>query len=379
MSKGSFGEMVSATYPGKTIGERVAAKNADIRTALNLGDSDPEIKAISDALKAVGITTDDGDVSMSGGRKHKSRGGVKSSRESKIPSDSYESVQETTTPAREEVEESVKEIKTELSDTKSPLSTAIAKAVSSAPNVMKTIGTSGAVLTALNRPTLFGNLAQLAAFITREGINSSITATWGDWGNAVLQIANALKTAGVSIAEQSAQGPVVPFAIATAIMMWRAGNEKMKLSDLIKKDAEGAYSATSRMLTSQIQAFNEAYEKEGKKMGPQQLGDIARRIKPTEGPGAKETSKAMVTGAPALQSMGTEATAVVPAFAPKPFSKALEPIVTGKRKRDEETTKPVEPNSDERALKKSKSLGGRRKKTRRTAKKQRVTRRKFVY
>jgi len=149
---------------------------------------------------------------------------------------------------------------------------------------------AGGTIAVLNHPTVFGNLAQLAAAITTQATNATITSTWGDWLAALRAAGDAGARLATLLASQTLQGPVVPFAVATALMTWRASKSGKTISALIAEDAGAAGSGLARLLTSQIQAFTDAYEREGRRLGPDQLRQLAAAIQPPTGEGAAAMS-----------------------------------------------------------------------------------------
>jgi hypothetical protein len=172
------------------------------------------------------------------------------------------------------------------------------------------------VATVLNRPTVYGNLARVVAEIIKTGANSAITSTWGDWGTAILDVAKSIGVVGELIAAQTAQGPVVPVSIATAIMAIRAQKAGKTIGQLIQSDASEVQSAIGRITKAQVDGFKAAVSAEGRSMNIATLKDIAARTRSSkpEGPGAADLSAAFQSlGAPAMGSTGLAPGRAVPA------------------------------------------------------------------
>lgn len=98
---------------------------------------------------------------------------------------------------------------------------AAANAILAAPLVLAA-GGGGAL--ALNNPTMFGNIAGIVSNILATGSESVILSTWGDWGQAVLEVGNAVGVLGQSAVAQSIRGPIVPFTIAAAALAYASRN-----------------------------------------------------------------------------------------------------------------------------------------------------------
>lgn len=205
------------------------------------------------------------------------------------------------------------------------IDTAVASAIQALPTVLVTGGTVGTVVAALNHPTVFGNLAELSARVFQTGTNETITSTWGDWGAALVQLKDALGTVASTLASQTVQGPVIPAAIATLIMVARARANRRSFTEQIKSDAQRAGSAAARAATGQLQAFQDAFRAEAAQLGPAQLGRIARGIERTSGEGAAAASSATRYGAPAVSSTNPPGfgSAGVSGFASPPPRSAL--------------------------------------------------------
>lgn len=204
------------------------------------------------------------------------------------------------------------------------------------------VGTSVAVL---NHPTILGNLSQLVALALTKGTETSITSTWGQWGQAVAAVGTALKTLGGSIVVQSLQGPVIPVAIAIAILIWRAKKSGTTLTDVLKGDATFVSSKVAGVIASQIQAFNDAKESGDKEEVIRQLRELASRAKvPTFGDGALVTTVlATQGGAPAAEPSKLEETVSLVRGTPKrDYKIALKPLTKGGPLRVVGVQKPVE-------------------------------------
>lgn len=109
--------------------------------------------------------------------------------------------------------------------------------------VPSAIATAGIGAVTINRPDVMANLAEIVAATLSNVTDIAITSTWGDWGQAVLGIGRAIGVIGKTGALQAFQGPVVPFAIATAIMTWRAQGSGKGLFEQIKDDAKNVGSS----------------------------------------------------------------------------------------------------------------------------------------
>lgn len=156
-----------------------------------------------------------------------------------------------------------------------------------------------AVGTVLNRPTVYGNLARLAAEVIKTGTNTAITSTWGDWGTALLDIARSIGVVGELAAAQTAQGPVIPVSIATAIMAMRAQKAGISIGELVRRDAAAIQSSVSGAVTSQITAFRQAARSAPSEANIRTLKDIARQIKTDVEARAAETRAAEASRASA--------------------------------------------------------------------------------
>lgn len=343
-----------------SIAERVKAKN-DAKRALGIQSPDPGVDvALEDAI----------DVALGsvGGRRMRGRGRT---------SDEIKKAAETMKNAGAAAWE------------------AIDNAVAAGIRTMPVAAGVGATVAVLNRPTLFGNLAQIAANVSSGVVNTSVTATWREWFTALGQTGAALGTVAKTFLDQSIQGPVVPFAVATAIMLRRqqqrkAAGQDITLAKLIAEDVNRAKDAVTGVAGRQIEDFKKAVEEEGMKKNIATLKEIAGRIERPTGEGAEKLKELSATGAPAVQSglPGSEG-AVVPA-APGKVAALPE---KAKGLADVPVGQPVMPpggprvpleEAKEPGMDQSGISGGRRKRRvtkKRLSKKRRATRRmpKFVY
>lgn len=186
--------------------------------------------------------------------------------------------------------------------------------------------TVAAVGTALNRPTVYGNLARLVAEIIKTGTNQTITSTWQDWGQTILDIGRSIGVVGELLDQQSRQGPVVPVSIATAIMAYRAQKAGKTLGQLIRDDAEAVGAGVRSLAKSQLDAFNAAVRAEGLRSNVATLKLIAQRARQSQptGEGAAALTAAVTSlGAPAVGSTG-----LVQNRATGPFSAAIAPLTS---------------------------------------------------
>ena len=167
--------------------------------------------------------------------------------------------------------------------------------------------TTAAAAAALNRPTVYGNLARLVAEIIKSTANAGITSTWGDWAQAIIDIGHSIGVVGDLAYQQSVQGPVVPLSIATAIMAYRAQKARKSLKDLIEADAAAVAGGLRSLVQSQVDAFNAVVRAEGLRSNVATLKLIAQRARQNAplGQGAADLT-AIVTsiGAPAVRSSG---------------------------------------------------------------------------
>jgi hypothetical protein len=259
---------------------------------------DPAVDAaFADAVAAVDA--------MSGGRLRKTRGGVKrpaSAISAEVPPPTT-----VVPPPSSEAPPAKKErIATVLDGVKKKLETARSAVVPATAAL--------AIGTALNRPTVYGNLARLVAEVIKTGTNTTIQSTWGDWGQAILDIAKSVGVVGELLAAQTAQGPVVPVSIATAILMYRAQTSGKTLAKLIQDDAAAVRSGASSLAKAQVEAFQRAVKEEGFRSNVSTLKDIAakaRRSAPSGEGAAAMTAAITSLGAPAVGSTG-----VVPSRSP---------------------------------------------------------------
>lgn len=107
---------------------------------------------------------------------------------------------------------------------------AAANAILAAPLILAA-GGGGAL--ALNNPTMFGNIVDIVANVLAAGSETAIRSTWGDWGQAVLQVGNAVGVLGRSAVAQSIQGPVVPFTIAAAALAYASGGSTSNVVNML--------------------------------------------------------------------------------------------------------------------------------------------------
>ena len=344
-----FSAKRNASMQGESIGERVKAKNEALRAigATPAETADPVVdEAMDDLVKMLAST------SMGGSRK----GGAK-------------------------ILDAIGGLFSGLKGTAGAGAGALDTAAATVVNNLGTLGAVSGTVAVLNHPTVVGNLAQLFAEVLKQGTNTSITSTYGEWGRALLQLKDAAATVASTVVEQSAQGPVVPVAIAVLITMLRGKNSGRSFAQVLKDVASALTSVASRAVTGQIQAATDAYGKEAAAKGIRQLKEIAGRIDRPTGPGAAAMSAAVSSGAPAIGSMG-----VVPA---SPATVAMIPDAA--MRVANATGPPGETSQAARALMDLSEGSGRRRrgksrKPRKTRKTRRMTRRsktitalKFVY
>lgn len=252
-----------------SIAERVKAKN-EAKRALELRTLDPGVDvALEDAI----------DVTLGsvGGRRMRGRGRTS-----------------------DEIKKATESVKNAGAAAWEAIDSAVAGAIKAVPLAAGV----GATVAVLNRPTLFGNLAQIAANVSSGVVNTSVTATWGQWFTALGQTGLALGTVAQTFLDQSIQGPVIPFAVATAIMLRRqqnraAAGENISLAGLIAQDVGRAKDMVTGVAGAQIEAFKAAVKAEGDNMNIATLKEIAGRIERPTGPGAEKLKKLAATGAPA--------------------------------------------------------------------------------
>jgi hypothetical protein len=260
----------------------------------------------------------------SGGGKKKRRGGAKGGRAI------AEAVAEGEGKPKSEKNKPEDEVKTELKAAAASGETpAVAKVVAANPGTIRRIVEAAlraraavrpamlvaGAATLANQPTLFGNIARVAAASVRTGLDTTITSTWAQWGQTGSDILGAVKDVGVAIFDQSVQGPVVPFTIAMMLQAYRASSRGMGILELTKSDAATAAEIVRKGIAGQKAAFDLAYAEEAKKKPIADLREatnIMRGRPMTRGPGALDTSMAArSSAAPAVGSTG-----VVPGFLP---------------------------------------------------------------
>jgi hypothetical protein len=177
---------------------------------------DPEVKkALEDALKAAAVT---------GGR----RGGGKT---------------------RKEVLAAAKDVSKDALTEKG--NEALKGKVNTAVYAVTGTAAAGAVgMVAVNRPDLLAQLAEVIAVSLSEIVNLGLTSTYSDWGKAILIIGRGIGVISQTGALQAGQGPVVPFAIATAIMTWRAQSQGKTFMQQMKDDVESGKGAVKAAATA---------------------------------------------------------------------------------------------------------------------------------
>jgi hypothetical protein len=183
-------------------------------------------------------------------------------------------------------------------------------AINTTAGTMRVLGSVGAAAVVLNHPTMIGNLAKLSAAVLRDATNSTFTSTWGDWGEAIVSIGESVKTLGEGLVEQSVQGPVVPVAVAIAILTWYANKSKKSVTEVLKSSVIGFASKVS----GQIDVGTSAYKDEAFHKSIRQLKELAKRSKvPTSGEGAKQQRMAFLSsGIPAASQGPEEGISIVP-------------------------------------------------------------------
>jgi hypothetical protein len=163
---------------------------------------------------------------------------------------------------------------------------------------------AGAV-TVLNRPTFYGNIARVAAEVFRGALNTSVQSTWGQWGEAFLDIGRAGGVVAGTLAEQTAQGPVVPFALATMYVAWDANRQGKTMTQLLLEYGSAVKTTATRLTKGQVDAFQAALKGESAATSARVLKEIAGRIKRPTGPGADDLAAAFASqGTPAIGSTG---------------------------------------------------------------------------
>jgi hypothetical protein len=194
----------------------------------------------------------------------------------------------------------------------------LAEKVSTAIKAVTGTAAVGAVgLVAVNRPDMLAQLAEVIAVSLSEIANLAVMSTYSDWGKAIVSIGRGIGVISQTGALQAGQGPVVPFAIATAIMTWRArANKKKDLFAQIQADAEGATTAVKSAASAVASAAAKAVRPDPM-AALFEITERARQIKPPGGAGADEL-KALVKrelgGEPAVESGAAAGlSAVVPA------------------------------------------------------------------
>jgi hypothetical protein len=183
------------------------------------------------------------------------------------------------------------------------ISKLVARAVSYKPHVI-TAATVGAVVVAANRPTFYGNLVRVFGSALRSLLQTSITATWGDWGQLAKDIGTELGLFAGEIGRQTAMGPVVPFAIATAWVAYTASKKGTTMSGLLSEYASSIRDAATSAVASQLTAAKEAYKTEASKAGLASLRSAVEQVRASVGPsgeGAAAMKAAVASlGVPAM-------------------------------------------------------------------------------
>lgn len=411
-----------------TIGARVKEKNDVIRSALagtSAADNKVVIDALVDGWVAAEESSQTGAARRGGGREEDRRRREENERRLRRAAGEGDAPAPAPAPAaaaapaktvQEAIAADARRIIQDAQGAATGVDGAAGRLVLAMPLVL---GVGGGGALALNHPTMFGNLVSIIANILASGTDIAIRSTWGDWGNAVLSVGQGIGILGKAVATQTAQGPVVPFAIASAVVAWAASKRKDKSAAGILGDMARFVSET---LPGLVPASNPA-------ITLKELAEIARTNRP-DGEGARaliDQVRTELLGEPAIESGRVPgAVAVVPrsrgvsdvaaplrrlaAIAAPPGMSASnvarsqavareargvagpgsatgEPArppmgkQTGKRG-PEERPKEEEDTGAGTGLKKSRSMGGRRK-TRKSKAKRRVTRRlnvvKFVY
>jgi hypothetical protein len=159
--------------------------------------------------------------------------------------------------------------------------------------------------TVLNRPTVYGNIARVAAEVFRSALNTSVQSTWGQWGEAFLDMGRAGGVIAGTLAEQTAQGPVVPFALATMYVAWDANRQGKTMTQLLLEYGSAVKTSATRLTKGQVDAFQAALKGETAATSARVLKEIAGRIDRPAGEGAQQLSAAFASlGAPAMGSTG---------------------------------------------------------------------------
>jgi hypothetical protein len=193
----------------------------------------------------------------------------------------------------------------------------LAEKVSTAIKAATGTAAVGAVgLVAVNRPDLLAQLAEVISVSLSEIANLAVTSTYSDWGKAIVSIGRGIGVISQTGALQAGQGPVVPFAIATAIMTWRAQSQGKTFVQQLKADAKGATTAVKSAASAVASAAAKAVRPDPME-ALFEITERARQIKPPVGAGADEL-KALVKrelgGEPAVESGAAAGlSAVVPA------------------------------------------------------------------
>jgi hypothetical protein len=271
----SIGDDMVDESTGDSIGARVAAKNALRRAALNaVGANEEEQKdpAVDTAMDDLVSMLDEASI---GGRRRLRGGG--------------------------QTEESIRSLFSGLKAKAASLGGALDGAVATVVNNLGAVGAASGAIAVLNHPSFIGNMAQLFAEVLKLGTNEAITSTWKQWGTALLQLADATGTVAGTVAGQTAQGPVVPVAIAVLVTMIRAkkSNPPRSFAQVLKDDALVFTSGLARVVTGQMQAASEGWKEGERQMFGDQLKEVARGVKYPVGPGVPAP-----TGAPAFGMKG---------------------------------------------------------------------------
>jgi hypothetical protein len=177
------------------------------------------------------------------------------------------------------------------------------------------VGATG--LVAVNNPAMLAQLAEVVAVSLSEIANIAVTSTYSDWGRAIVSIGRGIGVISTTGALQAGQGPVVPFAIATAIMTWRAQRQNRTLFEQIRADATGVGSAAAAAASSVASSAMRAVRPDPMAA----LFEITERARRINVPGAgaealKDLVRTELRGLPAARG-GPAGTSLVPASAPR--------------------------------------------------------------
>lgn len=208
----------------------------------------------------------------------------------------------------------------------------VGTAVKSIPFLLKTVATGTTLKFALNHPSLFANIVDLAKQVGQYLVQVDPDgATWTQYYEAGKSIGGSM----VELLGTAAQQPTTPagtILLALFIMKYRSWSSQKSLTTQIKDDAAvvktlagPAVSGISQAALAQYSAFLKAYDQGAQEVAFGKLKEIAQNIKPVGGPAAKKITS-LASGVPSVQS-GPDGTIItVPTEKEKDFKEIMEKL-----------------------------------------------------